>query len=112
MAFSEPNGWRRTVCNFCGTTREHTLFISIATDDPKSEYPFSQTDMCKECWDEYGLLAALEHNRQCRADCGMEDAPKRPRARRLFNEVALAAAYHSGYESGVEDGRKGKGAAS
>ncbi len=58
------------------------------------------------------LAAALEHNRQCRADCGIGDAPKRPRAKRFFNEVALAAAYHSGYESGVEDGLKQKGAAS
>jgi len=66
--------WRSMVCNFCGTTKPHQVYISIsiATDDPESKYPYSQTDMCKPCWNKYGINAAIEHNKQCRVDSGTE----------------------------------------
>jgi hypothetical protein len=67
MAANDPEGWNRLVCNYCGTTKPHKLYISIliATDDG-GPFPYSQTEMCKECWEEYGISAAMEHNAMCR----------------------------------------------
>ena len=72
MAANDPNGWRNLVCSYCGSGSEGKVFISIliATDDPESEYPYSQTEMCLEHWKENGIEAALEHNARCREDCG------------------------------------------
>ena len=68
MSANDPDGWRGMTCSFCGTTRPHEVYISIliATDDSESEYPYSQTDMCRQCWEEHGIDAAFEHNRNCR----------------------------------------------
>lgn len=67
---SNNNEWGRMICSFCGTTKPHTVFISIriATDCKENPHPYSQTEMCKQCWDTYGIDAALEHNDQCRED--------------------------------------------
>jgi len=72
MAINDPDGWKQAKCNFCGITKPHILYISIAiyTGDTESQYPYSQTDMCEECWNEYGIEAAIEHNIQCRIDAG------------------------------------------
>lgn len=43
---------------------------------------------------------------------GVGASSDRPQAKRLFGEVALAMAYSSGYEYGLEIGRKEKGATS
>jgi hypothetical protein len=74
MSANDPNGWRGMCCNFCGSGSEGKVYISIliATDDPESEYPYSQIEMCRECWNENGIEAAMEHNAECRNDCGTE----------------------------------------
>ena len=70
MPANEPFGFNKMTCNFCGVNNPVFISIMIATDDG-SEYPYTQTDMCKSCWQEFGINAAFEHNseikeiRQC-----------------------------------------------
>jgi hypothetical protein len=72
VAAHDPNGWRKMTCDYCGRGSEGKVYISIliATDDPDSEYPYTQTEMCYKCWIENGIKAVLEHNTQFREDCG------------------------------------------
>jgi len=60
--------WRDKVCYFCGVHTKGEIYISIciATDDPSQEYPYTQTDMCRSCWDLYGIDAAIEHSNEIR----------------------------------------------
>ena len=70
---SEPYGWNRMTCNFCGVTIPHALFISIKiATGGDGEFPYTQTDMCEKCWREHGIEAAFEHNASCRKDMGLE----------------------------------------
>ncbi len=65
--FCEPNGWKRKVCNICGTTREHEVYISISIAlENEDDYPYSQTDLCRDCYDKYGIESAMDHNLECR----------------------------------------------
>jgi hypothetical protein len=72
MSMYDPNGWRSMTCCICGNTKPHEVYINIniATNDPDSQFPFSETNLCKECWNEHGIESAMEHNAQCREDCG------------------------------------------
>lgn len=66
--FCEPNGWRRKTCCICGVSKPRDavyISISIATNDPEELFPYTQTDYCKECWVEYGIVSAFEHNYEC-----------------------------------------------
>ena len=62
--YCESNGWRRKQCNLC----KNPVYISICIDtgDEESGFPYSQTELCKECWDEYGINVAFEHIERCR----------------------------------------------
>jgi hypothetical protein len=63
----ESGGWKRMVCNVCGISKEHTIFISILIAlDNEDDFPYSQTTLCKECWEQYGVESAFEHNEFCR----------------------------------------------
>ena len=71
MAANDSYGWMRMVCNYCGTKRPHMVYISIriaVTEDRNTDnpYPYSQTEMCRKCWDKYGIRGAMDHNIQCR----------------------------------------------
>lgn len=54
--------WQDKVCCVCGLGSKVYIEILIALPD-ESEYPYTQTALCKECWDEYGIEVALEHNK-------------------------------------------------
>ena len=62
--YCEPNGWRRKSCCICGVGSEVYISISIATGEDE-EFPYTQTDLCKKCWDEHGVRCAIEHNKEC-----------------------------------------------
>ncbi len=68
--FCEPKGWKKKVCNFCGTTKPHTVYISIAiaTDRDDEEFPYTQTDLCKPCFETIGIDSFIDHNNECRKD--------------------------------------------
>lgn len=69
--FCRPKGWTKKACNICGAGS--ACYISITISVPNgSDYPYSQTDLCRECWEKYGIAAALDHNAQCRDICGIE----------------------------------------
>ena len=65
--YCEPNGWKKKCCNFCGIGTPTFISISIAVPHG-SDFPYSSTDLCDQCWLEYGMQAALDHNAQCRND--------------------------------------------
>lgn len=60
--------WTEGCCGFCG--EGSTVFISISIDFPDPEgderLNYTQTDLCKECWEKYGIQAAFDHNNQLR----------------------------------------------
>lgn len=70
----EPNGWRHKTCNICGSGcfgRSAAISISIATDDPDGEFPYTTTELCLECWRLGGMVAAKERNREIRESLGL-----------------------------------------
>lgn len=70
----EPMGWHNKTCSICGVGS--ACYISISISVPHGhDYPYSQTDLCRECWAKYGITAALDHNAQCRDICGIEETP-------------------------------------
>lgn len=68
MSAHDYRGWHRMTCSFCGIGSKVHISILIATDHKGNPYPYSQTEMCNKCWNEHGIEAAMEHNRQCRDD--------------------------------------------
>ncbi len=66
-SFCTPKGWKKMCCNICGAGSEGDVYISImiATDSDDS-YPYSQTDLCKKCFEKYGVESAINHNIFCR----------------------------------------------
>jgi hypothetical protein len=64
--FCEPNGWNKKACCICGIGVGVYISILIATENTDEIYPYTQTDHCKKCWDEYGIESAMDHNRECR----------------------------------------------
>lgn len=62
--YCDPNGWKRKACNICGTTRVYiSICVALENDD---DYPYSQTDLCRECYGAYGIESAMDHNLECR----------------------------------------------
>ncbi len=62
MSIYEKDGWNHEVCSFCGNSKPHTIFIKICISlpDEDSPFPFIETNLCKECWDEQGIQPTLE----------------------------------------------------
>ena len=65
--FCEPDGWHKKCCCICGSGSTVYISISIATDNDES-YPYTQTDLCKKCWIEYGIESAMDHNKEMQED--------------------------------------------
>lgn len=58
----DPNGFNSKACNFCGIHGDK-VYISICIRLNEVEtYPYTETDMCRKCWDEIGIDGALQHN--------------------------------------------------
>lgn len=47
------------------------ISISIATDDPDAEYPYTTTDLCLECAQPGAMGIAQAHNREIRESLGL-----------------------------------------
>lgn len=59
-------GFDRKCCNYCGIHGDKVFIsISIRLDIKKEgfEFPYTETDMCKKCWDEIGIEGAFQHNK-------------------------------------------------
>jgi hypothetical protein len=65
--FCEPNGWNKKCCHICGAGSSVYISIAIATENKEELYPYSQTELCKDCWDKYGIDVAMDHNREFRS---------------------------------------------
>lgn len=63
--FCEPKGWQKKVCCICGAGSSAYISVSIATENDDEPYPYTQTDLCKNCWIEHGIDPAINHNREC-----------------------------------------------
>ena len=59
------NDWNQKCCNMCGEGSTPYIDIRIATD-ADGEHPYSQTTMCRSCWDQFGISAAMIYNAECR----------------------------------------------
>ena len=67
--FCEPNGWKRNSCVIC-TKLDVYISISLTIDtDEDNPFPYSRTDLCKDCWGKYGIEEAFHHNRICKESC-------------------------------------------
>ena len=69
-SWCEPGGWKNRHCNICGFGHPAYVSISIATDADDSDYPYTTTDLCRECWVALGIGAALAHNAALREAAG------------------------------------------
>lgn len=67
----EPNGWKRRTCNICGDEHPAKVSISLATDDPDSEFPYTTMDLCLECERGGALEMAVAKNREKREILGL-----------------------------------------
>jgi hypothetical protein len=65
--FCEPNGWNKKCCCICGAGSSVYISITIATGNKDELYPYSQIELCKDCWDKYGIDVVTDHNRECRS---------------------------------------------
>lgn len=50
-------GWQRQTCDWCGTGSEVEVIVAMALHDT-SDYPYSVTTYCLECWGKHGIEAA------------------------------------------------------
>ena len=66
--FCEERGWKKKCCCICGVGVEAYISISIATGGDDL-FPYTQTDLCKSCFDEVGIEAAINHNDEIRMEC-------------------------------------------
>lgn len=64
----EPNGWKRKCCNIHGAGTPAYISIAIATDNDDELYPYTMTDLCKKCFDDYGVESAINHNEAMRKE--------------------------------------------
>lgn len=69
--FCDPSGWDRACCNICGAGSKVYASISISMPHGNA-YPYTQTDLCRKCFDEHGIQAAIEHNNDIREIAGVE----------------------------------------
>ena len=67
-SFCEPHGWDKKCCCICGSGSSAYISISIATGHADNLYPYTQTDLCRNCWDKYGINPAIDHNSVCKED--------------------------------------------
>ena len=76
--YCESNGWTRKTCNFCGVDTQGgvEIVILIATND-SNEFPYTETALCKKCWEKHGIEPAFEHNDSCRETMGIKSKIKR-----------------------------------
>ena len=58
-----PFEWDEKVCSFCGTGSKIYIRITISTG-MEDEYPYTETDFCRGCWESIGIAAAFEHNKE------------------------------------------------
>lgn len=65
-----PGGWHQIVCDLCGRGSQAVAVVCLGTDDG-SEFPFTQTALCRDHWERLGIGAALEHNASIRAAAGV-----------------------------------------
>jgi ArsR family metal-binding transcriptional regulator len=49
----------RTGCNYCGN--QTFIKVAIRLSDEESEFPYTETNFCKEHWDEVGINGAWDH---------------------------------------------------
>ena len=74
MSQFDPNGWKHLTCNFCGAGMRGQVFASICIhtgNKDNSEYPFTQTNLCRRCYKKHGIEAALDHNQSIRICAGL-----------------------------------------
>ena len=59
-----PNGWNKKCCSICGHGPPVYISICITTVNDDEQFPYTQTDLCKKCYAEYGIESAFDHNRE------------------------------------------------
>lgn len=64
--FCKPKGWDKKCCCICGSGTPAYISICIATENGDEQFPYTQTDLCKQCFDEYGMESAINHNVEIR----------------------------------------------
>ena len=66
--------WDNKTCDFCGIGHRAYIVILLDLPDPQCppEFAYSETALCLMHWQEIGIKAAFEHNRELRDIAGIE----------------------------------------
>ena len=64
---NRPGWFNEQYCSICGRDQVAPTHVTVlmATDDG-SDYPYTQTVLCADCYGEHGFSPAIERNKEIR----------------------------------------------
>ena len=65
----KPGGFKRRACDICGIGSRAHVVVCMGTG-ATGDHPFTETALCKGCFDKLGFRPALEHNADIRELAG------------------------------------------
>ena len=66
----EPGGFGRKTCDVCGVGSRAHVVVCMATGT-SDDFPFTETALCKACFEKMRFAPAMQHNAETRALAGV-----------------------------------------
>lgn len=64
--------WKDRTCDICGIGSKTYISVCIQTENEDNDYPYTETNLCRDCFNKLGVQPAFDHNREINEYCENE----------------------------------------